>query len=501
MRPWRLKKLFPFSQHKGDILIIKFCESSPRFFFAIFTSGQSSPSLKFMWEKELQDQTEVKKLGSFVDLVRRKSGCRLTKIIWLVPEKYVILRRLTLPKLSGKELSSAVRLNVKKILPCKIDDLYYSYMVLNRGQKSDVVFYGILKDYVSRVIPSSFLPEITLYPQDFAIRQAVLGLRPEVREEKAFFMLYEDEGAKIAILADREGNWLIKTLSRTAVLSSELRLMLESYKRIERSVVSDLPIYSLVDVVEEEVRYISPEEVLNWLKRKGEAGSWKDLFLACGAYLGFSSRIFSGVVPSLEEERTKEKSPPKINFDLSYFSSFSEKVPALPIVLCSLVLILGAGSFYFSTLNQYLTLKHKYTRLLSTLPKDVFPRPGDISLQDIDVKRKNLEREISIFETYLKNRRRVSKILKVVKQRFGNNIWLRLPFSLSQDILRGKLSLVLTGGIFLGDEDREVKALDKLVRELRNDLKGYFSDIDFIYLRREQMEDGEEYLAFSVRCV
>ncbi len=483
-------------------LVIKFDESAYKFLFVVLAASKKDISVEFFWERKLQEQENPKGvLPSLIEIITKKAGGGFSRIIWLVPEQYVILRRLALPRISDKDLSSAVVWNVKRVLPCKLEDLHFAYKVLDRGKNVDLLFYGILKDYISDFVPESVLSKVVLWPQDLAVREILLKVHPDIEKQNIFCAIYEEDSHTVVILGDKRANLLFKKISNNISVSSELMLIIEYYKKSSHDVSGEIPIYSLKKLPQEDVIYISTEELLRSLGGEGVTLPVSFL-LACGAYLGFYFRKFPGIVikeGGLKQEVKKEqKITPQMGVEQIFL--LFEKVPTTPLVVVCFAVMLFFGLLYLLPLRKYRALQREYRGVTATLPTDVFPDPGSVSLQEIEVKRKNFEKEISVLNSYISNRHGMSKVLEVLKERFSHGFWLKLPFSITLDISTGKVGLTLTGGVYLGDEEEEMNALDELIKSLRRDLKGFFEDIELVYFRREKVE-GREYLAFSLRCV
>ena len=506
--PSRLSFALPslFSAYKY-IVVVAFSEAENKFSLAIFdVRKKTQPHLFFAWERKLQgEESPLDVFPSLMELLEKKAGVpfRDSKFVFLVPERYIVLRRISLPKVRGKELASAVVLNVKRKLPARLEDLSYGFYVATVGQKKqDVVFYGVFNSYIERIIPKSWIGRLLFCPRDLTFWTIVVysGKMPS---EGVFCILYPAGNKFVISLSDRHSNLLVKEISSLKQLELELTLIAEYYKKTNRDAMLEdkIPLVSILEK-ESDIPTGDQLDIRGFLPSAPSIEGINDVSFLVSAYGAVLALVYYGL-PLVESKALMESrfsaskaiQIPALDLLESWFKSIPEEI----FIYIVLLAILVGGGYWAYHYQRYETIRKKYNKLIATLPKDVFPDPGGISQRDIDGKQRYFEREIEVFSSYLENKKGVYKVLEVIKKRFGGSFWLKLPFRLKLDIGTGKIQLTLTGGVYLGDPEEEIKALEELIENLRKDLKGYFDDIELSYFRRER-ENDKEYLAFSLRC-
>ncbi len=496
-----LKGKISFSRKKT--LVVKYYELEGKVLFFLFKPlhHASPPSLEYFWEKELREGENLKEvLPSLLETLTRKVGGKVGRIVWVVPERYVVLRRLALPRLPPKELQSAIVLNVKKTLPCRLDELFYAYKTfsLSGTNKTEVVFYGIMREYVDRFVPPPLRSKVVFWPQDLAIREIVLISFPE-KVGDTFSVVYEDEGIMRILLSDAFANVLFKIVSSPSNIGSELLLISEYYKKTYRVGKEEIPTLSLV---ESEVPGAVSCDFDNLKATLRLEDSWPLLptLVAFGTMLGLGVNRFPGIRAEEKVEKAKKERIKLTGFSLEQLYFLFEQIPVGVIGGIAGAILIASVAIYTTAYLRYKKAYAEFKKVSRKLPKDVFSNPMEVSMKQIKKKRESLEKEIDLLTAYVENRKKLSNVLEIIDERFSHGFWLKLPFSISLDISSGKMSLVLTGGVYLNDEDEEVKALEELVKNLKADLKDYFKNIELVFLRREK-SGGREYLAFSLRCV
>ncbi len=506
---WDTTKLFSFLlsfSHKY-VIVISYSDIRREFRFGVFeTRKPHQINLIFAWEeKVLAGTIPSAAFPGLIERLSRKANIPLKdcKFLFIVPEQYTVLRRLSLPIVSPKELASAVILNVKRKLPARLEEIRYSFFVTAKeAKKQEVVFYGILRSYIQQVVPPDWVARVLFCPRDLAMWTLVKN-SGRFPEKTIFSLLYPAEDKYVLTLSDKNSNLLVKEISSLKQLDSELTLIVEYYKKAHRDLVEGdkIPLLCLLD---ESLSFpVEANLPLNKLLPFADSiAGIKDVGFLASAYGAVLAMVVQRL-PMIEVRREERQTGKGPSFRLPVLAAVEAWFAGIPeemfiYVVLGAVLVGGGYSFYHY--QRYNAIRKEYNAVIATLPKDVFPRPGSVSQRDIDNKQRYFEREIKIFSSYLDHKKGVYRVLEVIKRRFGGSFWLKLPFRLKLDIRTGKIQLTLTGGVYLGDPEKEIKALEELTENLRKDLEGYFNDIDLLYYRREK--DGKrEYLAFSLRCV
>ncbi len=461
------------------------------------------------WQKPVVTERSPKELiKSQIELFIDKNNLKFYKILWVVPEENVILRRFSLPKLSGKELESALMLNVRRHLPCKVSDVVYGTKYIPKPDGYEVVFYGVLKSYISAFVPDTFQKgEVIFVPQDVTIVSLLKNSRPQLFG-KVFCLTYRKESGYSLVLTDRIGNILFKTVPSDGDIRTEANLFLEYYKRTYKTAKkdADIPIFFIGEHVGKEKENANDWVLVQYKELLSKFGKKEGIVEDFGLCVGLGAAMFFGKVGLTIN---KDVAPIKVSVKRAYslrkiqskLSEFMDRVPDA-VIWGILSVILGLGGLRALVVYaKYKRTKTKYNAAIKKLPHDVFSKPESVSEADILSKQAEYEGLANALNNYIRNKKGLSKVMNVISEEFGGNVWLNLPFTVSLDISSGKVSLGLSGGIYLGDEDEEVKMLEELIKKLRKKLGGYFSDIDLLYFRREASKDGtKEYLAFSLKC-
>ncbi|WP_018248975.1 hypothetical protein [Orenia marismortui] len=97
----------------------------------------------FKFEEELKDID----LKDYLDQARYK----IKKISLIVPATKLFIRRLELPLTAKDKLKDIIKLQVLRKLPYRIEDLYYSYQILDKKDKLLVLVFTVTKDYINMV--------------------------------------------------------------------------------------------------------------------------------------------------------------------------------------------------------------------------------------------------------------------------------------------------------------------------------------------------------------
>ncbi|TDX53276.1 hypothetical protein [Orenia marismortui] len=97
----------------------------------------------FKFEEELKDIN----LKDYLDQARYK----IKKISLIVPATKLFIRRLELPLTAKDKLKDIIKLQVLRKLPYRIEDLYYSYQILDKKDKLLVLVFTVTKDYINMI--------------------------------------------------------------------------------------------------------------------------------------------------------------------------------------------------------------------------------------------------------------------------------------------------------------------------------------------------------------
>ncbi len=479
------------------------------YLYGISFAKNKKLKLSFSWKKQIAPLSLKTDINRHIDSVCREYKFSYSKILWITPERYLLLRRFSMPKVTKKELSSAVILSVRKTLPYKLSDLYFSYAVANKSASGlDIIFYAVVKDYVKDFIGDALLKELLIVPRDFVFYQLIKLLR----SEKAIFsFIYRAEDALVLTLADENSNILIKELPTNPVsLSEEIDMFMEYYKKqFKVTDLENVPLYLLDEGVQtgDITNYIvvGIEELQEQIEEYLDVPALTAdlvLYMAIGA--AFLAKSYSNylIAPSAlpVKQQKKEREISAFVMPTLDAEALMEKVPLKIVYAVLALLLIIAGSRAFLTYQAFKRNDREYRRKIVTLPKDVFQDPGRISGEEIKRKKARLQLEMGYYQKLMSNRKKLYYLLETIKQEFRHGIWLNLPFNLSFDLNTGQYSLSITGGVYLSDEEEEVKMLDSLIKRLQYKLKDYFSKIDLAYFRRERFEDDKDFLLFSLRC-
>ncbi len=466
--------------------------------------------ISFSWQKQISTLSLKAEISRSIDSVCREHKFSYSKILWLTPERYLLLRRFSMPKVTRKELASAVILSVRKTLPYKLSDLYFSYEVVNKSTSGlDIVFYAVVKDYVKDFIEDSLLKNVLIVPRDFVFYQLIKLLRSE---DSIFSFIYKAEDALVLTLADGYSNILIKELPlRPVSLSEEIDMFMEYYKKQFKVVdLEDVPLYLLDGDIQTEgipnSTVLDIEDLQKEIEEQVDVSAlMPDLFLYMAIGAAFLARSYANylIAPSslpVKQQQKKEKEISPFVMPSLDAEALIERVPLKIVYSVLALLVVLAGARAFLNHQAFKQQERKYQRKAAALPKDVFSDPARISSEEIKRKKARLELEIGYYQKLINNKKSLYNLLDTIRQEFRHGIWLNLPFNLSFDINTGRYSLSLTGGVYLSDEEEEVKMLDNLIKRLQYKLKGYFSKIDLAYFRREKYGDNKDFLLFSLRC-
>ncbi len=431
---------------------------------------------------------------------------KVHKLLWIVPEKNVILRRFSLPKLPQKELHSAVLLNVKKNLPYRLGDIVYSYkLILFGDEKIEIIFYGMLKEYVKEIVPSEYLDKTSFIPQDLAIILLAkeLGYLPG----ELFALLYDKDNLSTGvILGDTYGSFIFRDVSQKGNLSAEVDLFAEYYKRQNRTVdLSSLKrVYFRFFTNQKpyDCEIVELEEIFSKLNlsKKEEMLSPIGILLSIGALL--VDKLERALIVSYKEDLKTPKTSGSLIGLQRVWELWLAKL-RLDLLIGGLLLLLVLAGIRFLFVYQKLnSAQRHYQKVQKSLPLSAFEKNKGIpSKEEIERKKQELDRQLNYYRQLLANRRKLYPILLELTKIIPDGFWLKLPFSLSQNVESGEIQLLLNGGVYFNDPEKEMASVDKFLNLIKEKLGTHFKNIELLFSRREtDLNTGLEYLSFSISC-
>ncbi len=462
------------------------------------------------------------KLYIHLNATLRDKSINKANCVFVLQERDVFVRTMRFPNMPNKELESALRFELKHLLPVKLSDVQFSYSVfpVNNGKSIDVMAiaiplstidkYGFKAKNISLVFVSASIALVSLlnevYASDF--EDSSINLAIYMDNNRALIVFF----SKQVVLLSRD----VIVVNKFASIKDEIRISVDYLAKNFRSEVVVKSVFVLGDLMVDDV----PEDLCSWqdcsvsvlkaddlIARQISLPQIEDVsgafFALAGitAHLNRATMLDMAVLNKQKKKTTKRPKQKERNPSLELILYWLAKIDAAYLFIFAAVL-LGIGAMILGiNYSAWEKTQRKYESMVASLPKDVFLNPEEISNNEIMKKKQEFERQNRFISKYIDMRknRYMYKIFRFLGEDLPGNMWLSFPIQIKFDMEKGKFMMKFTANVFLGDMDEELKAVDKLITEMRKKMPGYFDKIEVTFFKRKETEDYE-YLNFGVRC-
>jgi hypothetical protein len=448
----------------------------------------------------------------------RKMKAEAKEVFAGLSGKDLVLRTFELPFLPPEELGNAVRFEVKKYLPFRIEELIFDFSLRldKKAKRYSVLFMGIKKekvDFYLSVLKQIQIPIKSLeYTGISATRllrlghckgRGIIGLvSGSLQEEINFLVLkdgfvlfsrditlssrYEDEAARVSteVLVEK--------------LKSEIRISLDYYKRKFPSKSLESVLFFIDSEARPEMQNLLKElgvpcrfpEISKLAGKRVPLGA--DLYKAYSLALAKTTKSFTDI--DLLDIISRARQPKKEVVSLHTKDILRNlKISPLIIIISGLIIILSLALGYQKRVPLQKELADLKALQLSL--KDI---PTDTSYEELRNIESGYADKIKVIKKEARRRFALGSILDAISEVLPEGSWLsRISF-------KGERSatVILEGMVYLDDRNKEFMAVNDIIIALkkRPELR-HFKEIGLDSLRQQKLASLEIKVSkFIIRC-
>ncbi|MFA4888579.1 MAG: pilus assembly protein PilM [Candidatus Omnitrophota bacterium] len=468
---------------------------------------------------------EIKIVALFNDELRR-TKIEANEASIALSGKDLIIRTFDMPYMPQGELNSAIKFEIKKYIPFKVEDLVFDFQVQfdRAARKYLVLFVAIKKETLNKYL--SILNQLSIKANAFEysafsvlrfLRLAGVNcggitavLSVDLVEESGANLIVLDNGFPLFdrdITLSAPGEEAGKVEDGGAVLpmeklKTEMRISLDYYyrkypgKKIKKVCLLssaecrlDLEAYfkeiGLPTYYLETKKFIAKDSPfsLGFIRSYG-----------CGLSKAIKTNLKIDLL-SMRARVTQSKDAKASTFSLGESIALFRGTKPDARVLIAGVLICAA--FYGLAVYRKQPIRNELNKIISTRPK-VTSVNADASYSELSAKGGEYKQKFETMNALINKQVYFTEPLKILPQVIPNGIWL-VNFSFSKSDRVNELSL--QGFSYLGDSNKEISAVHVFYYRLKKDpvFSRYFSDINILSL--EQATAGEVTATrFAISC-
>jgi Tfp pilus assembly protein PilN len=423
----------------------------------------------------------------------------------------LIIRTFHMPVLPPADLYNAVRFEAKKYIPFKIEDIVYDYQVSRdkTSRKNLILFVGVKKESLEKYISIFNQINLKISSIDYSgfsilrllqmskVREkgitAIVGVDLSEEDEINFIVLengFPLFSRDIILSADTgaaaDGGPPVKLDLPASMdkLKIEMRISLDFYLR-------KFPTKNINNVV-----FIAPDEyraeLESFVQERGVAVKSIDSHKFLDRPMAFSLGLFKAYASNLKKSFKSD-----INIDLlpakikakgleqasgGGTAVFGFKFDFNFVLLALLIVALPFGINYF----RMRPVKQELVGVIGMRPA-VSAVKTDQSLDELTALESKFKEKIKTVTDILSKRVFITKQLDSIPRVIPEGLWLNsLDFSKSE----AGIVLNIKGSCYLADNDKERKAVNKFLNDLKAEPKfsGIFKEIKILTFGQEQSE-------------
>ncbi len=463
------------------------------------------------------DTTGEVQIVSFIQKLFREHKITPGQICVSIPIQEVFLRSFVIPWMSPNELNNAVYYEAKKYLPFDLKQLDYIFQPVaqteNNQKRWRIIFYAVRKQTIEkydRIIKQIGGKALVFEPSLVSLAKHLVS-KNYLRLDQSAVVVYIHNNDVHIIFYEKGIAYFVRdfilSVSEThdpkafseTVRTQLLREIRKSFgyynsqfsqEKIKEililSVVTDQELSRLLaEELSVKVRIVEPSITAGLQKYVG-----MDTMSACGACLEKVSSKFTpfNFLQTKSSQQTAVN-PGGLSFDLGQMLglSASDFKPAIQAaILCSLIL---GGVVYFGQAKLQ-EVKKQYDKMTQTEGPWL-----NKSAEQISEEIKTFSDKLANYKKIQNRKSRMATYLVVLTKSLPSGVWLndaKISYSVSD-----RLTIELTGYVYLKVKGGEYKAINEFLDNLRSDKN--FSDLTFnLNSQQKKVIDNSDVVAFSV---
>jgi len=435
-------------------------------------------------------------------VVREVGGGKNNEAFVSLEDKEFIYRCFDMPLMSKREVEASIKYEIEKYIPFSIEDLVwdYDYVKIPKDKKINLSFIGIKKITLERylfLLKGANIRILNIEPSAVALMRVVRSLKIAKKINNFIILDFSPDASYITFFYNDLpifnrflGSYGKEKENAVDKIIDEVRISIQYFRREFRNysldklfIIGDLDTQDILSSIKKEIDVdsllVTTEDILNI--KEANVGHLKAYAVATSFFLParFKPTFYGEQKLSVEKIVTTE-------------------LLAFNYVLLGAVILIGIlGCFFFYALLDN-NLSVKRYRIRKEVKKIVLPpRVKDKSIEEIKRYIKGKKSQMENLRNIFGKVKEITPFLDIMPDIIPQGLWLE-DFSLRKD--KGRLSLSITGYVFLASKEEETKSLDNFIYSLRNNetIKSYFSQLEIISIKRKKVE-GYDSLSFSVK--
>ena len=475
-------------------------------------------------ELEEKVPTEVKIVALFKDELRRNK-IQADEASLVLSGRDLVIRTFEMPVIPRSELTSAIRFEVKKYIPFKIEDLISDFQVQfdKLSRKNLVLFVGIKKETIDKYLSifsqldikvksieySAFSILRFLKLSSYSDRGVISVISTDFKEEDEVNFTVLENGfplfsRDITLSGSPEELQEVKEQDSGMLLEklkTEIRVSLDYYhrkfpaKKIEKAffISSQDCRANLEGFIKEmglPIQFIEPMKFIE-----------RSVPFSLSLVKGYSSSLYKIVKTDLKINllTAKEKLKGKGAYSTAELTApLFSGLKVSPKVLIGGVLICLAT--YLFSLYRVLPLKKELRDIITQRTQVPNVNP-EITIEELTRLNTEYHQKVNSFDGLMKSQTYVTKILEIAARLKPEGIWLR-NFNFNREQSKSERGdLVLDGMVYLTDGDKEFALVNKYLASLKENavFNEYFKEMNIVSLERKAFKNVSV-TAFTIYC-
>ena len=434
----------------------------------------------------------------------------------------LIIRTFEIPRLPSNELQSAINFEAKKYIPFKLEDLIYNFQVEtdNKNKLNTILFVGIKKEILEKYISISRQLNIKINAIEYSAFSLLRFMRMcgardngviaclcfDLNNDDEINFMVSENGfpffSRDIVLAtglndlDAGSAAVNDQMKKYDKLKNEIRVSQDYYRRK----FPDKAIKTLYVLSGQDMR----EDLRNFFAGSGISAKFVDTAKILGKGVIYSSVLAKSFGTVLFKDLSLKV---KINLftthqkaDISKgkedIFSFMEgvkvdlKMVFLGILICAATF--GYGIYRMQPLREELnSIKGKRPLVASVSAAD---DSATLAARD-----KNLKKKLNNLDSLIRDQLYATYFLDIIPRALPEGAWLTKFTSTRKE--DGRPEVVLEGGAYLGDSDKEFEAVNTFLSNLKANqfFSKNFKEISITSVDRKVVED-KSIAIFSIVC-
>ncbi|MCK9603934.1 MAG: pilus assembly protein PilM [Candidatus Omnitrophica bacterium] len=475
-------------------------------------------------ELEEKVPTEVKIVALFKDELR-KNKVQVNEASLALSGRDMVIRTFEMPVIPRSELSSAIRFEVKKYIPFKIEDLITDFQVQfdKLSRKNLVLFVGIKKETMDKYLSIFNQLDIKVKSIEYAAfsilrllklsghsdRGVINVISADFKEEDEVNFTVLENGfplfsrditlsggpEELREVKEQDSGMLLEKLK------TEIRVSLDYYhrkfpaKKIEKAffVSSQDSRANLEGFIKEMGLPIQFIEPMRFINRSGT--------FSLSLVKGYSSSLYKVIKSDLKINLLTAKEKLKFKDTSAQAEIAAPLLTGLKVYPKALVggALICIAAYLFS-LYRILPLRQELNSIIAqrTQVPNINPNMPIDELSRLD---SEYQQKISSLDDLMKGQTYLTKLLEIIARVKPEGIWLRnFSFGKGQGGA-GRKDLTLDGMAYLTDSDKEFALVNKFLAGLKENavFSAYFKEMNIASLERRPFRKVSV-TVFTITC-